>query len=138
LETRSRVKDGHLIKHKYKVTGTTVDIEWPSDIRVSKQDIRMEMDVVSDANIPSFDTINYKMTDQPPPHWEKDAEKALEWLGLAQLKAKRLCRLDKREPFVSVYNSPAPFLDNQQTCVMLKWKGFIPSPIIQSIMVDIR
>lgn len=123
----------------YIVTGTTMDINFPSTVhKISKQEMQAEFEAVTDINIPSFEKIDHTM-DQRPESWDNDAMEALEWLGLAHLKANRIKqRKEKVDPFVSVYQPPLPLLQDHHTGTLVKFKGFIPTTCIQNVMTVVR
>lgn len=120
-------------------TGTTMDINFPSTVnKISKQEMQAEFEAVTDINIPSFEKIDHSM-DQRSENWDNDAMQALEWLGLAHLKANRIKqRKEKVDPFVSVYQPPMPLLQDHHAGTLVKFKGFIPTTCIQNIMTVVR
>lgn len=100
--------------------------------------MQAEFETVTDINIPSFENIDHSL-DQKPENWDNEAMQALEWLGLAHLKANRIKQhREKADPFVSVYQPPVPLLENHHTGTLVKFKGFIPTTCIQNIMIIIR
>ncbi|CEP17497.1 hypothetical protein [Parasitella parasitica] len=121
------------------VTGTTIDINFPSTIHsIYKKDMEAELETVTDINIPSFKNIDH-VIDQKPENWDDDAIQALEWLGLAHLKAQRIKRRkDKVDPFVSVYRPPLPLISNQHSGTLIKFKGLIHTACIHNMMIIVR
>ncbi|KAI8978420.1 ribonuclease P [Pilobolus umbonatus] len=123
-----------------KVTGETLAVEWPTSYvtEIIKKEMKAEYETLTDINIPTLEAMAYPITQKPQEdEWSDQALEALEWIGLAQLKAKRIKVNDKVDPFVSVYRSPSPFLsDNRGTIV--RWKGLIPAQFIQNILILTR
>ncbi|CAO3699372.1 unnamed protein product [Rhizopus microsporus] len=123
-----------------KVTGQSVDIEWPSQVKkVTKIDIEPQFETLTDIHIPSFESINHSLNSQPAENWDRHVMNALEWIGLAYIKSNRIkARITKAvDPFISVYKAPVPFLDSQ-TGTLIKWKGFLPTSFIHNVMTMIR
>lgn len=116
-----------------------MDINFPSSVnKIHKKEVQAEFETVTDINIPSFENIDHSM-DQKPENWDNDAMQALEWLGLAHLRANRIKqRKEKVDPFVSVYQPPMPLLQDYSTGTLVKFKGFIPTTCIQNIMTIVR
>ncbi|KAI7906683.1 ribonuclease P [Cokeromyces recurvatus] len=119
------------------LTGTTVDIQWPTMVsKISKKEMKAELETLMDINIPSFEPIAYPLNEKAD-DWDNLAMEALEWLGLAHLKANRIKRNDKVDPFVSVYQPPTPSIKSNNG-TLVKFKGLIPTTCIQNIMIIIR
>lgn len=120
------------------MTGTTIDIQFPSTIStISKHEIHAEFETLTDINIPSFSNMVFSLDEQRS-HWDDEAMEALEWIGLAHLKANRIKeKQQKVDPFVSVYQPPSP-LSNTHTGTLIKFKGFIPATSINNIMIILR
>ncbi|KAI8646145.1 ribonuclease P [Parasitella parasitica] len=121
------------------LTGTTIDINFPSTLySIYKKEMEAEFETLSDINIPSFENIDHAM-DQKLENWDNDAMQALEWLGLAHLKANRIKqRKEKVDPFVSVYRPPLPLLDDHHSGTLVRFKGLIPTTCIQNMMILVR
>ncbi|KAI7892008.1 ribonuclease P [Mucor mucedo] len=121
-----------------KVTGTTIDIQWPSMTqRIMKLDMEPELETLTDIHIPTFDSIKHDIHAQPTEDWDTEAMDAIEWLGLAHVKASRIKNSDRPNPFISVYQAPGTLLESQRG-TLVKWKGFIPASIIQNILTNLR
>lgn len=43
-------------------------------------------------NIPSFENLPIKLSEKPDQKWQQDVQDALEWVGLAYIKANRYLR----------------------------------------------
>lgn len=129
-----------VISNMYKkVTGTTVDMQWPAGTKsIMKLEMEAEMETLTDINIPSFQHLIKDINQTPTENWDNEAMEAIEWLGLAHLKANRIKRSKKElNPFISVYQTPHDLI-NSQTGTLVKWKGFIPTSVIQNTMTNIR
>ncbi|KAI9478799.1 MAG: ribonuclease P [Benjaminiella poitrasii] len=119
------------------LTGATVDIEWPTTtLNVIKKEMKAELETLTDINIPSFQLISHSLNEKVE-DWDNAAMDALEWLGLAHLKANRIKRNDKVDPFISVYQTPSPLISSNRG-TLVKFTGFIPTSCIQNILVIIR
>ncbi|GAA5803679.1 hypothetical protein HPULCUR_009162 [Helicostylum pulchrum] len=121
------------------LTGITMDIQWPSSTKsIVKMDMEPELETLTDINIPSFQHIGHDISQSPLENWDNEAMEALEWLGLAHLKASRIKKSNKElNPFISVYQTPNDLLKSQ-TGTLVKWKGFIPTSVIQNTMIITR
>lgn len=121
------------------VTGTTIDMHWPSVTKsIVKMDMEAELETLTDINIPTFDNMKHDINQTPTEDWDNEAMEAIEWLGLAHLKASRIKKTNKElNPFISVYQTHSNLLQSQ-TGTLVKWKGFIPTSIIQNIMTNLR
>lgn len=120
-------------------TGTTIDMQWPSLTKcITKLDMEAELETLTDINIPAFHTIKHDIHQTPTEDWDNEAMEAIEWLGLAHLKASRIKKTNKEtNPFISVYQTHTDLLQSQ-TGTLVKWKGFIPTSIIQNILTNLR
>lgn len=116
-----------------------MDMQWPSSTKsIVKMDMNPELETLTDINIPSFQHIGHDINQSPLENWDNEAMEALEWLGLAHLKASRIKKSNKEIiPFISVYETPNDLLKSQ-TGTLVKWKGFIPTSAIQNTMINIR
>lgn len=116
-----------------------MEVQWPSNTtQISKKDMQAEFETLTDINIPSFTEMNQPLDQQPTANWDIKAMDALEWLGLAHLKANRIKqKKEKVDPFVSVYQSPSS-LSATHTGTLVKFKGFIPTAAIQNILTIVR
>jgi hypothetical protein len=116
-----------------------MEIQWPPNTaHISKKDMQAEFETLTDINIPSFAEMNQPLDQQPAANWDTKAVDALEWLGLAHLKANRIKqRKDKVDPFVSVYQ-PSSSLSSTHTGTLVKFKGFIPTAAIQNTLTIVR
>ncbi|KAG0166798.1 hypothetical protein DFQ28_000622 [Apophysomyces sp. BC1034] len=120
-----------------KVSGTTLDIKWPEGVMARKKAYQTEVEFLSDIKVPTLNNLL-----QPKDHvseevWIDEAAKASEWLGLAYLKAKRLSTHDQPEPFVSIYRPPVPAVP-ESNGTLLRWRGFIPTTVVNSIFISLR
>ncbi|KAJ7781979.1 ribonuclease P 40kDa subunit-domain-containing protein [Mycena maculata] len=64
--------------------------------------------------------------------WEADMGSLFEWMGLAGLGAQRLHANDRVDPYVAVYDSPAPSVVGDVT--HLRWRGFLSPVFVQSVI----
>ncbi|KAI8072184.1 ribonuclease P [Gilbertella persicaria] len=120
------------------LTGAMVDMEWSmSNITyIEKKEMTAEFDTLTDINIPSFSDLMHDVN-TPVEHWDTRANEALEWLGLAHMKASRIKKNDQIDPFVSVYQTPASLLDSQ-IGTLIHFKGLLPTTNIHNIMTIVR
>jgi ribonuclease P/MRP protein subunit RPP40 len=103
-----------------------------------KKDMETELETLTDINIPTFGNIKHDINQKASNNWDNEAMEAIEWLGLAHLKANRIKKTSKElNPFISVYQTPSPLLKSQ-TGTLVKWKGFIPTTLIQNILTNLR
>lgn len=116
-----------------------MEIQWPSNAtHILKKDMQAEFETLTDINIPSFTELNESLDQQPTADWDEKAVDALEWLGLAYLKAKRIKQKNEKvDPFVSVYRSPFS-LSSTHRGTLVKFEGFIPTIAIQNIFTIVR
>lgn len=138
---KRHIKQTHRKKTKclFTATGETSDIQFPSGISaITKNQMQAEIETLTDINIPSFSNIAYSLKDEHG-NWDREAMEALEWIGMAHIKANRLKANQKKavDPFVSVYQPPSPLL-NTHTGTLVKFSGFIPTQCIQKIMSKLR
>ncbi|KAI9021662.1 ribonuclease P 40kDa subunit-domain-containing protein [Phycomyces nitens] len=119
-----------------KVTGSTLDIEWPAGVIYKRLENSTHIEDLSGITIPSFDNLRPAACTSEK-IWEQKAVDAVEWLGLVHLKAKRLFSNDKPDPFVSIYRAPVPNAVHQQG-VLVSWKGFILPSLINSLLSALR
>lgn len=122
------------------VTGTTIDIQWPSSITnsIMKKEMQVELDTLTDINIPTLKHLQHDITQKLSENWDNEAMEAIEWLGLAHLKANRIKKTQKElNPFISVYQIPSSLLKSS-TGTLVKWKGFIPTTLIQNVLTNVR
>ncbi|KAI8367520.1 ribonuclease P 40kDa subunit-domain-containing protein [Radiomyces spectabilis] len=116
-------------------TGNTEDIPWPKNIRAEKVPFQCEYTELSGVNIPSFEGLN--QDGQVVDDWLHRVSLAMEWLGLAHVRAKRLRDSDRSEPYISVYKEPQPSVQNAQG-TLVQWKGLIPPSFIKQVMINLR
>ncbi|TFK83875.1 hypothetical protein K466DRAFT_589374 [Polyporus arcularius HHB13444] len=64
--------------------------------------------------------------------WEDRVSSLFEWVGLASLGSQRLLANDRCDPYISVYEPPAPSHVGELT--VMRWRGFLPSSFVQSIL----
>jgi hypothetical protein len=117
-----------------------MDIQWPQSMTTSilKKKMEAELETLTDINIPTFENIKHSIDQKPTLDWDNEAMTAIEWLGLAHLKASRIKKTSKElNPFISVYQQPKPLL-NSKTGTLIQWKGFIPTTVIQNILTNVR
>lgn len=120
------------------MTGTTMDIQWPSIThKIVKLDMEPELETLTDIHIPTFNSIKHDIQGKPTEDWDTEAVEAIEWLGLAHIKASRIKTSNKSNPFISVYQTPDSLLQSQRG-TLVKWKGFIPTSMIQNILTNLR
>ncbi|KAI8380537.1 ribonuclease P [Choanephora cucurbitarum] len=122
------------------LTGAIVDIEWPTSLveRKERIEIKAEFDTITDAHIPSFEHLAHDLSARSE-GWDGHAMEALEWLGLAHIKASRIKKTEKiPDPFVSVYQPPTPFIQENQMGTFVKFSGLLPAPLMHNIMTIVR
>lgn len=120
------------------MTGTIIDINFPSSTKsITRNEMEAVIEAITETNIPTFKDIQHDINQKPTERWDIEAMEALEWIGLAHLKANRIKKKQTVSPFVSVYEQPKSLL-NSDKGIMCKWKGFIPTTVIQNILTNIR
>ncbi|KAI8139413.1 ribonuclease P 40kDa subunit-domain-containing protein [Fennellomyces sp. T-0311] len=119
-----------------KESGETKEINWPSN--VSKQTTSMDIknDSLTYISIPSFDHLRCSFSTKPDAVWQHNTLKALEWIGLANIKANRIDANDKPDSFVSVYYPPSAV--STGSGVLLQWSGLIPTLFIRHVLIAIK
>jgi ribonuclease P/MRP protein subunit RPP40 len=68
----------------------------------------------------------------PPEDWDEDTMNLFEWVGMVSLGAQRLQAHDQVNPFVAVYEPPAPSRIGDVT--HLSWRGLLLPEFVQSIV----
>ncbi|KAI8335591.1 ribonuclease P [Blakeslea trispora] len=121
------------------LTGAVVDIEWPTLVQHrERKEIKPEFDTLTDSQIPSFDPLVHDLASQSE-GWDQHAMEALEWLGLAHIKASRIKKTEKvPDPFVSVYQPPTPLIQETQMGTFVKLTGLLPPTVMHNMMTLVR
>ncbi|CAO3644236.1 unnamed protein product [Mucor hiemalis] len=122
-----------------QLTGTTVDINFPSLVKsIVKKEMEATIEALTEVDIPSFKDMEHDIGGKPTERWDSEAMHALEWIGLAHLKASRIKKIVKEtSSFVSVYQTPSTLLQSDRG-VLCKWKGLIPTTVIQHVLTNLR
>ncbi|KAI8973617.1 ribonuclease P 40kDa subunit-domain-containing protein [Mycotypha africana] len=129
-----------------KLTKTTIDMQWPLSVKeITRKEMKPEFDTLTDIDIPTFQNMMYDMDQQQEAslqHWDTRAMEAIEWIGLAHLKASRLMQKSSQQkpvdPFVSVYEPPVPLSDSAHTGTLVRFKGFISAFAVDNMMTMLR
>lgn len=116
-----------------------MDINFPSLVKsIAKKDMEATIEALTEVDIPSFKDMEHDIGGKPTERWDSEAMRALEWIGLAHLKASRIKKTVKEtSSFVSVYQTPSPLLQSDRG-VLCKWKGLIPTTVIQHVLTNLR
>ncbi|KAI9496130.1 ribonuclease P 40kDa subunit-domain-containing protein [Zychaea mexicana] len=120
-------------------SGESVEIVWPTSVSNGAQKRSMDITVESlnYISIPTFNDLRpTSLSAKPDAMWQHNTLKALEWIGLANIKANRITANDKPESFVSVYNPPSSISTGSGTLVT--WTGLIHPLFISHILVTIK
>ncbi|CAK5281810.1 unnamed protein product, partial [Mycena citricolor] len=69
---------------------------------------------------------------EPGEDWDEEMHMLLEWIGMAGLGAQRLAANDQVDPFVSLYEVPAP--SQVADLTRLRWTGFLSPTFVRSLL----
>ncbi|KAF7721341.1 Ribonuclease P protein subunit p40 [Apophysomyces ossiformis] len=119
-----------------KVTGSTMDIQWPEGVVARKMSYEVTVDSLTNIKVPVLNHL-LQSEDNVDEKWVDEAKKAIEWLGLVHLKSRRISATDGPEPFVSVYQLPEPTIPEDKG-TLVRWRGLIPLSVVNSIFVTLR
>ncbi|KAI9273074.1 ribonuclease P 40kDa subunit-domain-containing protein [Phascolomyces articulosus] len=120
-----------------RASGDSKDIPWPNTIvSMQKKSMDIKLDSLNYINIPTFDELRCSLATRPDSTWQYNTFKALEWVGLANIKANRITVNDKPECFVSVYNPPTSASTGLGT--LMQWTGLIHPLFISHILISLK
>ncbi|CDS07078.1 hypothetical protein LRAMOSA09601 [Lichtheimia ramosa] len=120
-----------------KVTGETCNVSWPKDVAATEYPMELTFEQFSNLNIPTFDKLPTKLSENPGSEWQQGVQDALEWIGLAYIKANRIqVGKEHPDPFISIYRAPEPSIRSAQG-VLVQCTGLVPAQFIRHIVVTI-
>lgn len=111
-----------------------IDIRWPEGVKAEKKEISPQVEQLDGVSIPDLGPL---AQETPKDVWQKNVLDALEWLGLAYVKANRIRTDDQPDPFVSLYQTPTPFTAHQ-TGTLVRWRGLIAPFFVRHLAVSMR
>lgn len=82
-------EEGAMIDELTLVTGETCNVSWPKDVAATEYPMELTFGQFSNLNIPTFDKLPTKLSENPGSEWQQGVQDALEWIGLAYIKANR-------------------------------------------------
>ncbi|RPD59019.1 hypothetical protein L227DRAFT_504442 [Lentinus tigrinus ALCF2SS1-6] len=89
----------------------------------------------SNVHIPDVkeaDLLNQSSLPEDVEDWDERVSSLFEWVGLASLDSQRLLASDRSDPYISVYEPPAP--SHVGDLATMRWSGFLPSSFVQGIL----
>ncbi|KAI6113002.1 ribonuclease P 40kDa subunit-domain-containing protein [Pisolithus sp. B1] len=95
--------------------------------------VRPQVSRYADVFIPVPGIVPGKETN--PEDWRERASEVFEWAGMACLGAQRLKANDRVDPYVAVYEVPAPSRVGNLTHV--RWRGTMDSAFVQSVLTTV-
>ncbi|KAI9315175.1 ribonuclease P 40kDa subunit-domain-containing protein [Dichotomocladium elegans] len=120
-----------------KETGETAEVIWPKDAETTEIPMELSYSFLGGINIPTFEQLSCNPGGNADLKvWQQDALNAIEWVGLANIRAKRILTLDTPQSFVSLYRSPTPVIESQQG-VLIQVQGLLPPGFIRNVLVTV-
>jgi len=98
----------------------------PEGVCEAKPELRTSASV--QIPIPSLPARPKEDTDE----WNEQMSTLFEWVGMAGLGSQRLNANDRVDPYVSVYETPAPSVIG--TIIHMKWTGLLHPAFVQSVL----
>ncbi|KAI0333837.1 hypothetical protein GY45DRAFT_1271033 [Cubamyces sp. BRFM 1775] len=87
---------------------------------------------------PRYEALTAQSRDEPDASndWEEEVAALFEWVGMAAFGSPRLLAQDRCDPYIAVYAPPEPHRVGDVTAI--RWRGIVPSEMVQRILSTIR